>query len=720
MISQFNQPRGSTSIEVNKQSIARNFGVKEDEVIYFTVGIDLGGFKVIYDESTQRAYSLPSGIVSGTTAISLNEQAILTHSAGSVDLGELAVSREEYVTLPGSFNFGHIINVKNELLVHDDKKYRWDGTLPKVVPVGSTPETTGGVGLGAWLSVGDATLRGQISDPDGATSYPELQIARWRDEGDVRGWGAVGDGVADDSAAIQAALAGGNKRVYIPAGTYLIKQSLRVQSHTTISMDKGAVILNDSAHEWAFVNGEIANPTYSFGYSGDYDIAIIGGTIDNILKRNALVNSAGIGFAHGDNIRILGVTFKNNYSSHFVEINSSRNVLIYGCTFDDLIAPVYGSRECINIDWSNAGGFPAFGGYDGTVCDNVTVASCTFINGDVAVGSHGAPSLASPQHKNIKFIDNHIENMISGGIGCQFWKDSSVVNNTLKNVAGRNIMCWGAVNVLVRGNNITGSTFSVGIVADDNSGRPSFGVTIDANNILGGQSIGSYGIRVEDTGKATVTNNYIEGTPDQGIFISTGCRDVSVLGNTLIGTGQRSGVNESIIIRSSYVTARGNVIGKGTYTRVVPNGIFIDSTATSNVDVSANTIRDISDVPVNVHSSLSGVIVDDAYVFVIPTNSVVTVPMNNVQGQGVFNITSSSLLNSVINGTVWARGTTGNAAIKVLVKAAGDQWGATTGVLTGTTGTSGFMTVSAGDDRKLYIENRTAGSVQVTCTKIRG
>ncbi|WDR21457.1 tailspike [Salmonella phage vB_SenM_UTK0005] len=159
MISQFNQPRGSTSIEVNKQSIARNFGVKEDEVVYFTVGIDLSGFKVIYDESTQRAYSLPSGIVSGTTAISLDERAILTHSAGSVDLGELAVSREEYVTLPGSFNFGHTINVKNELLVHDDEKYRWDGSLPKIVAAGSTPETSGGVGIGTWLSVGDAAFR---------------------------------------------------------------------------------------------------------------------------------------------------------------------------------------------------------------------------------------------------------------------------------------------------------------------------------------------------------------------------------------------------------------------------------------------------------------------------------------------------------------------------------------------------------------------------------
>lgn len=548
-----------------------------------------------------------------------------------------------------------------------------------------------------------------------------LDIDMLRQQGDVRGWGAVGDGVAIDSVAIQAALAGGNKRVYIPAGTYLIKQSLRVQSHTTIIMDKGAVILNDSAHEWAFVNGEIANPTYSFGYSGDYDIAIIGGTVDNILKRNASVNSAGIGFAHGDNIRILGVTFKNNYSSHFVEINSSRNVLIYGCTFDDLIAPVYGSRECINIDWSNAGGFPAFGGYDGTVCDNVTVASCTFINGDVAVGSHGAPSLANPQHKNIKFIDNHIENMISGGIGCQFWKDSSVVNNTLKNVAGRNIMCWGAVNVLVRGNNITGSTFSVGIVADDNSGRPSFGVTIDANNILGGQSIGSYGVRVEDTGKATVTNNYIEGTPDQGIFISTGCRDVSVLCNTLIGTGQRSGVNESIIIRSPYVTARGNVIGKGTYSRVVPNGIFVDSTATSNVDVSANTIRDISGIRVNVHASLSGIIVDDAYLFHIAPNTAVTVPMDNVTGQGMFQIQTSSPNAATIKGMVWARAVPSLSSIDVIAKSSTATWDAITGNLTGTTGAAGKMTVSAGNDNKLYIENRIAGATyQVTCKMIQG
>ncbi|MEY0231972.1 hypothetical protein [Providencia manganoxydans] len=40
--------------------------------------------------------------------------------------------------------------------------YRWDGDLPKQVPAGSTPQSTGGVGKGAWVSVGDASLRGDL------------------------------------------------------------------------------------------------------------------------------------------------------------------------------------------------------------------------------------------------------------------------------------------------------------------------------------------------------------------------------------------------------------------------------------------------------------------------------------------------------------------------------------------------------------------------------
>lgn len=164
----FTQPTGSVAKQTNKQAIARKFGVKQNEVVYFAVGVDLGGYKVIYDKSTQRAYSLPVLPV-GTTAVSLSPAGVLVHSAGSVDLGELAVTREEYVTLPGSFETGVTVNAKNELVVFTNGKYRWDGELPKTVPSGSTPESTGDIGLGAWASVGDATLRSELSSNSGSS-----------------------------------------------------------------------------------------------------------------------------------------------------------------------------------------------------------------------------------------------------------------------------------------------------------------------------------------------------------------------------------------------------------------------------------------------------------------------------------------------------------------------------------------------------------------------
>ena len=114
---------------------------------------------------------------------------------GISQLSKEAMTSFGYITMD-SFEDGNTLTLPNQVLRLEatGEYYRWDGAFPKVVPAASTPESTGGIGAGKWLSVGDATLRGQISDPDGATKYPELQIARWRDEGDVRGWGEGEDG----------------------------------------------------------------------------------------------------------------------------------------------------------------------------------------------------------------------------------------------------------------------------------------------------------------------------------------------------------------------------------------------------------------------------------------------------------------------------------------------------------------------------------------------
>lgn len=141
------QPFGSTSIEVNKQSIARNFGVKQSEVVYFSAGAVLTGYKVIYDKAEQRAYTLPTGIAAGVTATTLNTAGVLVHSAGTVDLSDLAVARREFITLQGNFDTGVTVNTKHEVIVYSNSRYRWTGTLPKVVAPSSMPSEA------EWLNV---------------------------------------------------------------------------------------------------------------------------------------------------------------------------------------------------------------------------------------------------------------------------------------------------------------------------------------------------------------------------------------------------------------------------------------------------------------------------------------------------------------------------------------------------------------------------------------
>ncbi|BET44024.1 endosialidase catalytic beta-propeller domain-containing protein [Atlantibacter hermannii] len=121
-------------------------------------------------------------------------------------MAKAAIAAFGYITMD-SFQAGATLRQPNQVLrdTSTGEYYRWDGSfLPsgKIVPPGSTPDTAGGIGIGKWVSVGDATLRGQLVDPDGADKYPDIQISRWRDNFDPRGWEAKGDGLVDDTAAL--------------------------------------------------------------------------------------------------------------------------------------------------------------------------------------------------------------------------------------------------------------------------------------------------------------------------------------------------------------------------------------------------------------------------------------------------------------------------------------------------------------------------------------
>ncbi|MGV3817679.1 tail fiber/spike domain-containing protein [Citrobacter freundii] len=79
-----------------------------------------------------------------------------------------AIAGYGYITMD-SFQAGANLTQANQVLrdQSDGEYYRWDGAFPKSVPVGSTPDSTGGIGSGKWLSVGDAVLRNQLYEIDG-------------------------------------------------------------------------------------------------------------------------------------------------------------------------------------------------------------------------------------------------------------------------------------------------------------------------------------------------------------------------------------------------------------------------------------------------------------------------------------------------------------------------------------------------------------------------
>lgn len=88
-------------------------------------------------------------------------------------VAQQAISQFGYITLD-SFQKGAEITLPNQVLRDEvtGEYYRWDGALPKLVQIDSTPDSSGGIGIGKWLSVGDASLRKNLDDGT-ATIYGE-------------------------------------------------------------------------------------------------------------------------------------------------------------------------------------------------------------------------------------------------------------------------------------------------------------------------------------------------------------------------------------------------------------------------------------------------------------------------------------------------------------------------------------------------------------------
>ncbi|MFA1615287.1 hypothetical protein ABME00_13790 [Citrobacter amalonaticus] len=134
-------------------------------------------------------------------------------------LAQQALAAFGYITVD-SFQDGATLTLPNQVLRWklpdgDGDYYRWDGDFGsdgKVVPPGSTPATSGGVGKGTWVSVGYAALNEKFEKEISVWTSPER-------------FGAKGDGLVDDTEAFNSALSAGAPVVLTAGKTYLITGS---------------------------------------------------------------------------------------------------------------------------------------------------------------------------------------------------------------------------------------------------------------------------------------------------------------------------------------------------------------------------------------------------------------------------------------------------------------------------------------------------------------
>lgn len=239
----------------------------------------------------------------------------------------------------------------------------------------------------------------------------------------VKDYGAVGNGSADDFGAIQTLLTSvGDKGgiIYFPKGTYYIASPLTVYSNQTLYFEDSGLLCNGSASYML--------TTYVDTTTGDYDcshdISIIGCTFDGGESPN---NITLLAFAHAQNIRIKGCTFVDVYGTwHNLECNSSKNVLIEDCDFISARG-LSGTGGRLQIDNARSGAYVKTIVNDLTPCKYVEIKRCRFSESATkAIESHASSDGISEYVR----VHECVFDGCSYGIQCDATDKVDCYNNT--------------------------------------------------------------------------------------------------------------------------------------------------------------------------------------------------------------------------------------------------------------------------------------------------
>ncbi|MCK9412543.1 MAG: right-handed parallel beta-helix repeat-containing protein [Prolixibacteraceae bacterium] len=310
---------------------------------------------------------------------------------------------------------------------------------------------------------------------------------------DVRSKGAKGDGVTDDTAALQAAvdqIGGTNDTVFVSNGTYMIHPSvhLNLKSNMTLKMANGAVLkaIPVSSDGYAVVN-----------LSNIQNVTIIGGKVEGERGGHTGAAVAGDGHGHGftilgtDNIMVKDLTVKNCWGDGIYV--GKGTVMTKNVTIDNVISDnnrrqgmsvvMVDGMVVKNSVFKNTNGTDPQAGIDlepnlGNTVNNVKILNCQVIdNAHAGIVLWVSSGFTNTYVTNVTIDGCTVDrNMQSAGIVAVTRSPTNITNNKVRNNAHYGLVIessngaitgntitdngrWGIeLRAVAHGNNVTGNT----------------------------------------------------------------------------------------------------------------------------------------------------------------------------------------------------------------------------------------------------------------------
>lgn len=346
----------------------------------------------------------------------------------------------------------------------------------------------------------------------------------------VKTYGAKGDGVTNDTEAIQDALNSNCGIIIFDSGEYLCDR---------INVPSNKILIGKNAHIHANKNNTCLFINKSNGSIGadqaNTNIIFYGLEISGENAENCSLITMG----HCNNIFIINCYLHDCRGYHSIAFNSCSQCLIENCTITEY-GGASSTTESIQLDiCDNADSFQWFGPYDSSPTQNIKICNCTIIGksslinntgGYCGIGNH---LNADKEKINRILISNCVIKSFSRGVsficGSMLKINDSIITECNCGIYAEKIdYSTISNNTLIGNNNNEVNVYYIGIHVVNTEN-----ILVDSNFV---QKFGKTGILVEGIGNK-VSNNHVRLNKQFGIRI--GMNDQATLydGNFCFNNG---------------------------------------------------------------------------------------------------------------------------------------------------------------------------------------